>query len=708
MKFSTGATPQGREVISLSPKLSATFSEGFTNQYNSPKTISAKGFIMSRTPYENPTLLPKSQKRDNSVGLSKSKTMKLANSSALETSTPTQKMLTSTNGFQRSSSKQKCETLRTVSSTPKNTYPYKGAESVRREDTSFNVTQYRWKKLEISTDFTNTKTAYNNKAQTTKHIDNDENLGREVGSRTSKQNSSVQKAMQNKNDNNGYNFYTEQNAEEKGRDFDDNQARTTRPLANYDNSPKTVSACPPQGPTKANHQIRNASTSKSKNADERESSVSKLSYRKEKTLTATPKGSGPGYLNESAKKKDRPLSAKKPTKEEQQSERASSKEPQRASLQSFVTKVNKGDVFSSIKKYGDKRDSSTKRNQKPQLYLDEKSSKPVIAVELDLKGSRTTPNVESKVFTINLGKAPASPAASTQGVIVKNTKKATTAAKEAQKTTQEVVSIAKAPGKNPFVYYMTHLERAHRWEGEPDYFVQLYQEHFLQTFQALGFCKALKFDPATIAQKKKCFPRRDTHKGKRTLVFDMDETLIHCNESLDMPADVILPIIFPNGEVVEAGINVRPYAIECLRELSQYFEIMVFTASHSCYANVVLDYLDPHEEFIHHRLFRESCVVTDEGLHIKDLRVIGDRNLQDLILVDNAAYSFGFQLENGIPIVPFYDNKADQELRHLIPYLKFLSSVKDLREINKQTFKLHHYGCYEEAEELLEKIVFQG
>jgi len=100
-------------------------------------------------------------------------------------------------------------------------------------------------------------------------------------------------------------------------------------------------------------------------------------------------------------------------------------------------------------------------------------------------------------------------------------------------------------------------------------------------------------------------------------------------------------------------------------------------------------------------------VVTEEGVHIKDLRVIGNRNIKDVILIDNAAYSFGFQIENGIPIIPFYDNKADQELRHLIPYLKFLSSVEDLREINRQTFRLHQYAHHDTPEGVLEKIILQ-
>jgi len=52
-------------------------------------------------------------------------------------------------------------------------------------------------------------------------------------------------------------------------------------------------------------------------------------------------------------------------------------------------------------------------------------------------------------------------------------------------------------------------------------------------------------------------------------------------------------------------------------------------------------------------------VQTPEGVFIKDLRIFNNRNLEDILLVDNAAYSFGYQLENGVPIIPFYNNKND-------------------------------------------------
>lgn len=139
--------------------------------------------------------------------------------------------------------------------------------------------------------------------------------------------------------------------------------------------------------------------------------------------------------------------------------------------------------------------------------------------------------------------------------------------------------------------------------------------------------------------------------------------------------------------------------------MSSYFEIIVFTASHSCYANVVLDYLDPKKQYIHHRLYRESCVPTPEGVHIKDLRIFINRDPTDLILVDNAAYSFGLQIDNGIPIIPYYDNKEDQELKTLMPFLRTLAEAQDVRELIRQTFKFHLYTKYDSPKTALEKLV---
>ena len=63
------------------------------------------------------------------------------------------------------------------------------------------------------------------------------------------------------------------------------------------------------------------------------------------------------------------------------------------------------------------------------------------------------------------------------------------------------------------------------------------------------------------------------------VIFDMDETLIHCVDDIEKEnPDAIIEIDFsPDGlgqnpdDIVCAGINIRPYALECLEEANKNF-----------------------------------------------------------------------------------------------------------------------------------------
>ena len=61
----------------------------------------------------------------------------------------------------------------------------------------------------------------------------------------------------------------------------------------------------------------------------------------------------------------------------------------------------------------------------------------------------------------------------------------------------------------------------------------------------------------------------------------------------------------------------------------------MFTASHQAYADAILDYIDPNNEYIQARLYRQHCFLTSEGYYVKDLRIFGDRDLKDVVIVDN-------------------------------------------------------------------------
>lgn len=224
---------------------------------------------------------------------------------------------------------------------------------------------------------------------------------------------------------------------------------------------------------------------------------------------------------------------------------------------------------------------------------------------------------------------------------------------------------------------------------------RIYREHLNQTFEALKIVRSLaQPDSLQLKAKRVTLTKREGYAGKKTMIFDLDETLVHCLDTTQN-ADVTLPIRFHTGEVInvrtrQAGINIRPYARKCLEAANKDFEVIVFTASHKCYADVVLDHLDPTGTLIHHRLYRDSCISID-GMYIKDLRVISNRRLQDMLIVDNAAYSFGYQLDNGIPIISWSDNRHDRELLNLIDYMKTLAHTDDVRTVNAAIFRLNTF-----------------
>jgi CTD small phosphatase-like protein 2 len=143
---------------------------------------------------------------------------------------------------------------------------------------------------------------------------------------------------------------------------------------------------------------------------------------------------------------------------------------------------------------------------------------------------------------------------------------------------------------------------------------------------------------------------------------------------------------------------VRPHLKEFLKRMNKYFEIIVFTASHDAYAKAVVDYIDKNRRIIQGYLSRDHCYHTEDGAYVKDLRVL-NRNLKDVVIVDNLVYSYAFQIYNGIPILPFENNKNDRELLDLVDYLKFLSTMEDVREVNKRFFKLDRFLECEDPEE---------
>lgn len=70
------------------------------------------------------------------------------------------------------------------------------------------------------------------------------------------------------------------------------------------------------------------------------------------------------------------------------------------------------------------------------------------------------------------------------------------------------------------------------------------------------------------------------------------------------------------------------------------------------------------------------------------MSIFKNRDLKDMIIVDNAVYSFGAQLSNGIPITPFKDDVDDKEFLCLMNYVTAIKDFEDLRVPTRAAFKM--------------------
>lgn len=91
------------------------------------------------------------------------------------------------------------------------------------------------------------------------------------------------------------------------------------------------------------------------------------------------------------------------------------------------------------------------------------------------------------------------------------------------------------------------------------------------------------------------------------------------------------------------------------------------------------------------RLYRSNCVLTPRGTFTKDLRIFGNRDLKDIMLVDNSVTSFLPQLQNGIPIVPYFQDGKDIELIKLERFLYYVKRLADVRPFLQSYFQLYKY-----------------
>eukprot|EP00656_Telonema_subtile_P003789 TRINITY_DN11714_c0_g1_i4.p1 TRINITY_DN11714_c0_g1~~TRINITY_DN11714_c0_g1_i4.p1 ORF type:complete len:264 (+),score=24.21 TRINITY_DN11714_c0_g1_i4:251-1042(+) len=203
-------------------------------------------------------------------------------------------------------------------------------------------------------------------------------------------------------------------------------------------------------------------------------------------------------------------------------------------------------------------------------------------------------------------------------------------------------------------------------------------------------------------------------RSQLTVVLDMDETLVHSKLELRCPEGNTVRINDPrqaedrsksgeepevphdfefsiplspaasNGEL-RVRVHKRPGLDAFLEEASSFCNLAVFTAGTEDYGKALLDLLDPCGR-MSIRLYRDSCSMID-GLFLKDLNRV-QRELSRTVLIDNSPVSMLLQPDNSILVSSFYTDRQDNALYKLLPILRDLHHMDDIRPYLVKEFAL--------------------
>ncbi|OBA23771.1 NIF-domain-containing protein [Metschnikowia bicuspidata var. bicuspidata NRRL YB-4993] len=192
----------------------------------------------------------------------------------------------------------------------------------------------------------------------------------------------------------------------------------------------------------------------------------------------------------------------------------------------------------------------------------------------------------------------------------------------------------------------------------------------------------------------------EKRRKKKTLVLDLDETLIH---SLSRGA----PRSFGSSgssHTIELRVNnvstlyyvyKRPFCDFFLKEVSKWFELQIFTASVKEYADPIIDWLEsdiidykntPQGELpkvFTKRYYRSDCTFRSGVGYIKNLSTFfaKEDELKNVIILDNSPVSYALHEDNAVMIEGWINDQSDRDLLNILPMLYSLSICIDVRFI---------------------------
>lgn len=203
--------------------------------------------------------------------------------------------------------------------------------------------------------------------------------------------------------------------------------------------------------------------------------------------------------------------------------------------------------------------------------------------------------------------------------------------------------------------------------------------------------QAVKYDQPTISPFSR---HRLSIVGRKTLVLDLDETLIHSHHNGNIrpttdkpstPPDFTLSVHI-DGHPVKFCVHKRPHVDFFLDVISNWYDLVVFTASMEIYGSAVADKLDDNRGILTRRFFRQHCELV-QGSYTKNLSAVNS-DMSKVFIIDNSPAAYRAYPNNAIPIKSWFSDAHDTALLNLLPVLDALRFCTDVRSVLSRNLHL--------------------
>ena len=173
---------------------------------------------------------------------------------------------------------------------------------------------------------------------------------------------------------------------------------------------------------------------------------------------------------------------------------------------------------------------------------------------------------------------------------------------------------------------------------------------------------------------------------KKLIILDIDETLVYASGTkIGRTPDFMTPLYH---------VYKRPYLHEFLDYCFAHFDVAIWTTAGSDFAEMIYrEIISQHGELVFLWSYAKCTVRFNPELQdttlIKNLKKVKKLGypLEHVIMVDDTPAKLQLNYGNQVCVSEFLGDKSDDEFKHLIPFLDYLSKADNIRRIEKRNWR---------------------